>query len=252
MRAKLKPVILTVTSLLFWLTAWFIVSYFIDLVFIIPTPAQTMEAFARLAVTLDFYTTVGLSLVRVIIGFILGCFIGITLGVISHFNELARYLITPVMSVIKSTPVASVIILFWFFIGAVKVPSFISLRMVAPIVWENTLAGLRSTDKELLELSAVFKFGTPKKIRYIYLPSIASYTLPAIVTSSGLAWKSGIAAEIICYTKNSIGKSIKDARIEDGPAMIAWTLTVIILSLLIELGMKYLLRRLRHDEATNK
>ena len=252
MRAKFKPVILTVASILFWLTVWFIVSYFVDLVFVIPTPIQTAKAFAKILISVDFYKTVSLSLLRVIIGFLLGVLIGVSLGVISHFNEPTRYIITPIMSVIKSTPVASVIILIWFFIGATKVPSFISLIMVAPIVWENTLAGLRSTDKELLELSKVFKFRRIKQIRYIYLPSVTSYTFPAIVTSSGLAWKSGIAAEIICYTKDSIGKSIKDNRIEDGPAMIAWTLTVIALSLIIEFGMKYLLRRLRSNEASNK
>ena len=58
MRAKLKPVILTVVSILFWVTVWFVVSYFIDLIFVIPTPIQTAKAFVKLMLNFEFYKTV--------------------------------------------------------------------------------------------------------------------------------------------------------------------------------------------------
>ena len=70
------------------------------------------------------------------------------------------------------------------------------------------------------------------------------------MSSIGLAWKAGIAAEIIAYTRNSIGKEIFDAKnFFMGPEMFAWTLAVVLLSLLFEMLIKLLLRKEEKDES---
>jgi NitT/TauT family transport system permease protein len=76
------------------------------------------------------------------------------------------------------------------------------------------------------------------------MPALKRYFMPAFLTSIGLAWKSGIAAEIITYTKNSIGGNILESKnVFSGDVMLAWTLTVILLSLLLEYSVKVLVRR---------
>ena len=56
----------------------------------------------------------------------------------------------------------------------------------------------------------------------------------------GFAWKSGIAAEILSLPKLAIGRQIHDAKIYvEIPELFAWTLVVILLSMLLE---KLLLR----------
>ena len=63
---------------------------------------------------------------------------------------------------------------------------------------------------------------------------------------AGLAWKAEIAAEIIAYTKKSIGQGINDAKYNmDTPTVFAWTLLIILFSILLELGTKKLLRRFK-------
>ncbi|MBQ5833309.1 MAG: ABC transporter permease subunit, partial [Clostridia bacterium] len=80
--------------------------------------------------------------------------------------------------------------------------------------------------------------------RCLILPSVRPYFISSVRMSIGLAWKAGIAAEIITMPKNSIGTMIGEAKqyIETS-VMFAWTLTVIVLSLLIELAVSLLLRR---------
>jgi NitT/TauT family transport system permease protein len=51
----------------------------------------------------------------------------------------------------------------------------------------------------------------------------------------GLAWKSGIAAEVICRPDFSIGKQLQNAKIYlETPDVFAWTITIVLLSMLLE------------------
>jgi NitT/TauT family transport system permease protein len=104
--------------------------------------------------------------------------------------------------------------------------------------------GYNSISRELIEVSEIFEFSYMKKAKLLVFPALLKYFIPALITSTGLAWKSEIAAEIITYTKNSIGASISDGKyFLDTPLVFAWTLIVVIFSLLLEALTKLLLRR---------
>ena len=61
----------------------------------------------------------------------------------------------------------------------------------------------------------------------------------------GLAWKAGVAAEVLCLPKNAIGAQVYYAKIYlETPSLFAWTLAVIALSFLLEWAVGLLLRRL--------
>ena len=94
-------------------------------------------------------------------------------------------------------------------------------------------------------MTQVFGMKPLRRLRYLTIPSVTPYFVSACRTAFGLAWKAGIAAEIIAMPRNSIGTMIGDAKqyllTEE---MFAWTLTVILLSLLIEFGFVALLSKL--------
>lgn len=246
MLTKQKKFIFTVLATLFWLLLWEILARIVAVYYIFPTFTQTLKAFFGLILTGNFYLTVALSLARIALGFILGTTVGITFGALSHLSELLHSLVQPIMSVIRATPVASIIIIIWFFISKDFIPIVIGIFMVSPIIWQTTYDSLHVKNKELAEVCDVFCVKGAKRIKILILPTITRYLLPAIVTSSGLAWKSGIAAEIITYTKYSIGLEIADAKnILEGADMFAWTITVILLSAGIELLIKLGVRRIQ-------
>jgi NitT/TauT family transport system permease protein len=90
-------------------------------------------------------------------------------------------------------------------------------------------------------------YGVPRArvLRGVYLPSAVPYFLSAVRTSLGLAWKAGIAAEVLTSAKNSIGKEIFEAKqYMETVNLFAWTLVVIILSLVIEKLVLAMLDRL--------
>ena len=84
-----------------------------------------------------------------------------------------------------------------------------------------------------------------RRWRVLILPSLKPYFVSACRASIGLAWKAGVAAEIIAMPKNTIGTMIGEAKLYiESATMFAWTLTVILLSLAIEFLFTALLGRL--------
>ena len=252
MKNKLKTVSKFIIPLLFWLSVWEILSLIVESIIgtdhFLPSVYSVFLALASLLQKWVFYKSILLTLLRVILGLVLGITLGIVLGTLSHKFEYVRIIISPFMSVIKATPVATFIIVLWvlftkfFSSGALAV--FIAVLMVMPIIWQNTSDAYKSVDSKLSEVCDVFEFSFKKRLKILVFPAVAKFIFPAVITATGLAWKSEIAAEIIAYTKNSIGQKINDAK--EGALydeVFALTLVIIVMSLLLEFGVKKLLSR---------
>ena len=112
---------------------------------------------------------------------------------------------------------------------------------VLPVVWENLSRGIRAADQQLLELARAYRFSRGKTVRLIYLPSLRPYFLSALTTSMGLAWKSGVAAEVLCWPRPGIGTQIYNSKLYlEIPELFAWTAVVVALSLLLERLLRWL------------
>ena len=242
MSKKINPILGWTLSILFWLILWEIFARIIDFSFIIPTATETILTFCNLLFTKSFIKSIFFSLLRIAAGYILGLVCGVSLGLLTHKYNVAKWLTTPLMVLTRATPVASFIMILWFLLSGGMIPIIIGLLMVLPVIWQSTKDGLDNISQELIEVSQIFGFSFKKRMRLLVFPSLKSFLFPAVITSSGLAWKAGIAAEIITYTKNSIGEQIKNSKDTfEGAYLFAWTLSVIILSVIIELVIKKLL-----------
>ena len=118
-----------------------------------------------------------------------------------------------------------------------------------PVVYGNVLEGLKSEDKLMLEVGTVFKMPPLRKVLYIHLPQLKPFLMSACATALGMAWKAGVAAEIIGTPDGSIGKQLFYSKIYlDTDDLLCWTVIIVIISVLFEklfmLGLKALYGRL--------
>lgn len=244
MKSKLLNTAKILLSILFWIVVWEVCARLINHSYLLPTLAQTLAALWKIVSSGRFFSAVTLSIVRVVSGLAIGTLLAIILAALSYRFEVVKLLLSPLISIVKSTPIASVIILLWIMLSGNLLAIFISILMVLPIVWQNLVDGYNSIDKELLEVCQVFNFSYQKRLKVLIIPTLIKYFIPALITSVGLAWKAVISAEIIAYVNNSIGQYINDSKYNfDSPSVFAWTLIVIIFSLLLERLTKYLLAR---------
>ena len=241
---RAKKILRVLLPILFWFGIWELASWRIGKALLFPPPRAVFHALWEMLKTESFYKITGRSIWNVLSGIISATAVGVLLAMITHRVSILRELTLPLMTVIKATPVASFIVLLLIWIGSAKVPSIITFLIVLPVVWTNLDEGLERQDKKLLQVAKVYGFSRLKTLRLLTIPTIKPYFISACRTSLGLAWKAGIAAEIIANPRGTIGTKLGAAKqYLNTEEMFAWTLTVIALSLLLEYGAMALLKR---------
>ena len=219
----------------FWLLVWQIASAAVGKEVLLPSPRATLSALVRMLGATDFYLSVGKSIFRVMMGYFLGIALGVVLAVVSVYSGFAGMILSPLRSIIKATPVASFIILAYMWLTKAEIPGVIAALIVIPIVWGNISEALLCVDKKELECADIFGLGLIKRLKYIYIPHIKPYFTAAALTSTGLAWKSGIAAETLVDLNGSIGGMLYDSKTYlESADLFALTAVVIVLSMTIE------------------
>jgi NitT/TauT family transport system permease protein len=172
---------------------------------------------------------------------------GILLAVFCSVSKVFKALITPMINVIKSIPVVSFALLAMMWISPAFLSIFIAFITVLPIIFFNTYNGIKNTDKNLLQMAGVFRVSIYKKIRYIYIPSVAPFVASAAESGLGFAFKAAIAGEVISLAyRNSIGGAMATARSFLLTAdLFAWTIAIVLLSFLMERLFFLLFRRIK-------
>ncbi len=242
MKQTIKSIARGVLCFLFWMAVWYGLSAALGRALVLPTPFAVLRKLASLLPTSAFWLSCLGSIARIFFGLIAGISAGVLLACLCAASSLLHTIFAPLVSVIKATPVASVIILMLFVMEKTAVPMVAALLMVVPIVFGNVKKGIAAVPAEQREVADVYGFGLAKRLKYLILPSVFPYFSAACRSALGLAWKAGIAAEVICYPKYSIGANLNNAKVYlESEELYAWTAVVIIISVLIEKGVVSLL-----------
>lgn len=228
----------------FWLTLWALAAALVGKPLLLPSPWRVLRRLGELAATAAFWLTVARTLGRIALGLVGGVALGTLLAAATARFRPLRVLLSPLLTVVQSTPVASFILLLLIWLGRDTLPAVVVALMVLPVVWRNVSAGVQSTDTALLELAWVYRLPRGRVLRRIYIPSVKPYFLAALESAMGLAWKAGVAAEVLTVPKNSVGTMLYEAKLYlETTDLFAWTVTVIVCSLVIETLLAAALRR---------
>ena len=239
-----KKIAIALASALFWAGVWALCALWVDEELFLPTPWAVAEALWRLIPTAEFWKIVGMSFFRVLQGYLPGVLFGILGGILTAKVKSLDILFSPMLTVIRATPVTSFIMLTLAFLGRDTVPGFIVFLMVLPIVWANVSEGVKTVDPQLKEVCKVYGLPLSRRMKLLYFPHCLPYFSAGALTALGFAWKAGIAAEVLCTPKGSIGKMVYDAKVYlETAELFAWTLVVVLLSLVLEQILKRLLKR---------
>ena len=229
---------------LFWLGIWQAASMLVGKPVLFASPLDTVKALLELIPTGDYWASVLGSLLRIAEGFFLALILGLLTGILAFRFRLVRDLVSPLLTLMKSVPVASFIILVLVWFGAKRLAVIVALLIVFPQIYFAALGGLMSTDPGLLEVAKVFRVPAARTAWRIYRPALMPYLTGACASALGMSWKAGIAAEVIGTPEHSIGEQLYLSKVYMATAeLFAWTLTVIVLSAIFEKAVLWLLRK---------
>lgn len=225
----------TLLAVAFWLTVWQSAAFFLGQELLLVTPAAVLRSLAGLAVTGAFWQSIWHSFARIGGGFLLGALAGCLCAAFAARFGAARALFAPLFGTIRAIPVASFVILALLWAGSRNLSVLISLLMAAPVLYTSLLAGLDARDPSLAEMAAVFRIPPIKRLRSLTLPAVLPWVASGCRTAIGLAWKSGVAAEVIGLPRQTIGERLYQTKLylETGE-LFAWTLVIILLSAVCE------------------
>ena len=222
-------------SLIFWLGIWQILSMIVNQEILLVSPVLAVKTLYIMLGESEFWVSIGHSFVKVFFGFVLGMVVGTSLAILSYRFKSIRVLLEPLIVTVQTVPVVSFIILLLVWIRPINLSIIVAFLMVVPIFYRNIGVGLNSVDNQLLEISRVYNIPITKKIRYLYISVLGPHMKSACEVGIGFCFKSGIAAEVIGMPVNTIGEKLYQSKIYlNTSELFAWTISIIILSLLFK------------------
>ncbi len=232
-------------AVLLALALWQAVSMIVGMDMLLASPLKVLARLGTIWREKGFLSTVLFSLCRIFGGFLLAFLAGIGLALLAGRFRTVEILLWPYVVTIKSVPIASFIILCLIWFSYTQMTVFIAFLIAFPVIYTNVLQGIRSTDPALVEMGKLYKVHGLRRLFYIQLPGIMPFLTSACGVAIGMAWKAGVAAEVIGVINGSIGQKLYDAKIYFQNAdLLSWTVIIVLLSVAGEKLFVLLLRYL--------
>lgn len=160
-----------------------------------------------------YWASIQLSLFEVFIGFLIGAAIAIPLGIFAGLSPLVQAALSPFIQIFRPvSPVAWLLVVQMFTIFLIGGQGFMGLSASAIQVifvvalcslWPtliNTALGVRSIDKDLINVSDVLQLNVWKRIQKVILPSSLPVIFAGLRVGLGVGWMVLIAAEALAQS----------------------------------------------------
>lgn len=227
---------------------WILFSTLIANEIVLPSPLQTFKAFFDLLTKASSLEAILSTLFRLLIALAIASFFGVTLGVISGLNLRVRLMLRPIITVLRTIPVISIVVILLIIFGFKITPYLITFLMIFPIIFQSISDGIENIEQELIDVFLLEDDSLIDGVRYCYLPLIGQQVKTSLLQSAGLGIKVLVMAEYLAQTKSSIGNALYLAKVNlDYSVVFAWTILLIIIAVIIE----QLIRRFSYPKMVN-
>jgi len=211
---------------------------------LLPSPASTFREALRLLSDGSFFFHMYQSLRRVFVGSVIAMFFSVGVGIYMGTVLMGERFFQPLVVLGLTIPG-----LMWALIAVMLFginewsPYFAVTVTIFPMLVINIWAGVKSLDKELIDMSHVFRFTPWMKISQVIIPQLVPNIFAATRYGLGLAWKVVVVVEMF-GTSNGVGYQVmKSYQVFNMEGVIAWTLTFVVAMIVIEYGMINLAER---------
>lgn len=235
----LKRFALSGASIILLLGIWSVYASHIDNVYILPGPKTVLMSIIDILSNTETYVIIGTSLFRLIISFIISTLMGITLGLLAGNYPSIDSFLKPIISTLRTLPIASIIILMIILFTRQTSLYIITFLMIFPLVYEAAKHGVLHIPKALKDHMAIEQHPKWVVISKVQLPIILPYIKTSMFQSIGLGFKVIVMAEFISQAKTGIGRELYNGSISiNYERVFAWTFIMIFMVILFESLLK--------------
>lgn len=167
---------------------WQMLAMKIGIPLLLPTPLRTLKAFIHCLTSAEIMGNMGITLIRVLKGFMYAMVIGVPIGFIMGFSEMVEKVLSGLIDSLRQVPIMAWVPLtiIWLGIGDGPTLFMIAFAGVFPVIL-NTIQGVRSISKDYYNAARSMGAGPISIFVHIIVPA----ALPDVLTGARIAISSG-------------------------------------------------------------
>ncbi len=222
-------------STLIFCAIWQVIAMTINNAGLFPPVWELCRQIGLLLLTADFYHSVLATVMRGIAGMFLSHIAATLTAVLCHRYTLFGELFRPVLSIIRSVPVISFILLALMFLHPESIPLLIGFLSMYPLLTENLIKGLQTLHPAFTTLSHQFRLSKANHFTQVIYPQVKPYLFSGLASAMGFGWRAIVMGEVLSQCRWGIGSRMKEAQVFiEIPQLLAWTAIAILLSFLAD------------------
>lgn len=230
--ANLLYPILAVVVLFF---LWWLVAFLEKNPLILPTPIEVFGSLGELMSASDFWISTGYTLLRTVICFAISLVLAFLLAALSGLFKPLSKILNVLASCLRSAPTMAIILIVMLWLDENSSAVVIGFLIAFPILYQSIYTSITMVDKDLIEMTKIFKLRKKDVVFGLYIPQIAPSVFDVSASTLSLTLKVVIASEVMAYVRNSIGLGMQHAKSSfEIATLLAWTVFAIIISFLLE------------------
>lgn len=164
--------------------------------YLLPPPSMILESIQS-----NFFSLMGslaVTLKVTLTALIASVVISVCLAIIFYFSKFVERSMMPITVVLQVTPIIAIAPLISIWVDSSQMATLICAFLVAffPLL-TNTISGLKSTERNHLDLMKLYRANKYQLLRYVVLPNALPYFLSGLKISTGLALIGAIVGEFV-------------------------------------------------------
>jgi NitT/TauT family transport system permease protein len=144
----------------------------------------------------DMLTHTGVTLGHAVAGLLASLIVGVPVGILFAANRFVAATLEPYFLAFYSLPRVALapLLILWFGIGSLS-KIMMAFSMVVVVVILNTYEGVRSVDRDLLDMLRAMRASRAYTLRKVLLPSIVPWVFASMRVGIGLALVGAVIGE---------------------------------------------------------
>jgi sulfonate transport system permease protein len=179
---------------------------------LLPPPSLIFHTFIDLLLSGELFHHLGISIWRVLQGYIIGALFGILIGVLCGLFKKIDTALSLILGFLRPIPVIAWVPVFilWMGIDEASKITVIAIGSFWPVL-VNVIDGIRNVDKKYLEVARILEKNSFQILTKVIFPSALPNIFTGLRVGIGIAWMCVVGAELIAAS-SGIGYLIMYSR----------------------------------------
>jgi len=187
---------------------------------LMPAPTVVLATLVDLAIRGELWRHIGITLYRMLLGFLIGGAAATVLGALAGYFPRVRRVLDPTLQALRSIPSIAWVPLFILWLGIYESSkiALIAVGVFFPI-YLNLMTGIQQVDRKLVEVGRIYRLNQWQLIARVFLPATLPSYLVGLRGGLGLGWMFVVAAELMGASRG-LGFLLIDGQTTGRPTII--------------------------------